>query len=111
MSALLDVVAATGPGLVGRATVVFVLASALAVALRAASAAERHLVWSAALAAALALPVIHLAAPAWHVLPLVGTESVGAGPAADGPIYQDDVTVKELSRFPHLLQTEPPLFG
>jgi len=86
MSALLDVVAATGPGLVGRATVVFVLASALAVALRAASAAERHLVWSAALAAALALPVIHLAAPAWHVLPLVGTESVGAGPAADGPI-------------------------
>ena len=86
MSALLDVVAATGPGLVGRATVVFVLASALAVALRAASAAERHLVWSAALAAALALPVIHLAAPAWHVLPLVGTGSVGAGPAADGPI-------------------------
>lgn len=86
MSRFLDVVAAAGPGLVARATVVFVVAAALAGALRASSAAQRHLVWAAALAAALALPVIHLAAPAWPILPAVDAESAGARLAADGPI-------------------------
>ncbi|MCY3014064.1 MAG: M56 family metallopeptidase [Planctomycetota bacterium] len=86
MTGFLDHVAAAGPGLAMRSTVLFLAACGLAIAMKRASAADRHLVWAATLAAALALPVIHLAAPAWHVLPLVGTESVGAGPAADGPI-------------------------
>jgi beta-lactamase regulating signal transducer with metallopeptidase domain len=86
MTGFLDHVAAAGPGLAMRSTVLFLAACGLAIAMKRASAAERHLVWSAALAAALALPVIHLAAPAWHVLPVVGTGSVGAGPADDEPI-------------------------
>ena len=86
MTGFLDHVAAAGPGLAMRSTVLFLAACGLAIAMKRASAAERHLVWSAASAAALALPVNHPAAPAWHVLPLVGPERVGAGPAAAGPI-------------------------
>lgn len=86
MTGLLDLVAATGPGLVARATAVFAVAVGLAVILRSASAAQRHLVWAAALAAALVLPALHLAAPAWPVLPTVGMPIAGPRSATDGPL-------------------------
>ena len=85
MSGFLDLVAAAGPGLVVRATVVLAVAVVLAGALRSSSAAERHLVWAAALAAVLMLPAIHHALPAWPILPAVGTRGGSDRPAADGP--------------------------
>ena len=85
MTDVLDVVAAIGPGIVARATVVFAVAAGVAVILRTASAAQRHVVWAAALAAALVLPALHLAAPAWPVLPTVDMQIAAAGKAADGP--------------------------
>jgi|694.fasta_scaffold06862_6 beta-lactamase regulating signal transducer with metallopeptidase domain len=86
MTGFLDHVAAAGPGLAMRSTVLFLAACGLAIAMKRASAAERHLVWAATLAGVLALPLIHAVAPGWYVLPVVGTGNVRVGPAADGPI-------------------------
>ena len=69
MTKFLDLVAAAGPELSIRATVLYVAACGLALALRRGSAADRHLVWAAVLAGGLTLPLIHAIAPGWHVLP------------------------------------------
>ena len=53
----------------GKSAVVLGAAAMLTVIMRNASAARRHLVWSAAVVAVLALPVASLVAPAWGVLP------------------------------------------
>lgn len=92
MSGFLDLVAAAGPGLVARATVVLAVAVVLAGALRSSSAAARHLVWAAALGAVLVLPPIHRVIPAWPILPTVGTGDGSAPPAADGPIAVSENT-------------------
>jgi TonB family protein len=61
-----------------KGTSVLVLAVILTVALRRASAAARHLVWTLALGAILALPVFSLTVPAWN-LPLLSPWSARAG--------------------------------
>ncbi|MDQ3606622.1 MAG: hypothetical protein M3418_10630, partial [Gemmatimonadota bacterium] len=50
-----------------KATLLLLMASLLALALRRASAASRHLVWSLALAALLVLPPLSLLLPDWTV--------------------------------------------
>ena len=62
-------VAEAGPGMAIRATVLFVVASLVSLALTKASAAQRHLVWVAALMGAMVLPAIHAWGPEWAVWP------------------------------------------
>jgi TonB family protein len=50
-----------------KSTTLLLLAAAVALALRRASAASRHLVWTLALSALLVLPVLALTLPAWEV--------------------------------------------
>jgi TonB family protein len=72
-----------------KATVILAAAYACAAMLKQASAASRHLVWTAAIAATLLLPVLAAVLPGWRVAvpPRVATEltvrpSQPAGPAA-----------------------------
>lgn len=60
-----------------KASVVLTIAAVAAAALRRASAASRHLVWTCALLAALALPVVSIAVPRWQ-LPILLLESTPA---------------------------------
>ena len=69
MNEFLMRLAETGPSLTIRVTVLLAVASGVSLALARASAAQRHLVWAAALAASLALPVMHVCAPEWGMLP------------------------------------------
>ncbi|HYT91569.1 MAG TPA: hypothetical protein VEL76_22845, partial [Gemmataceae bacterium] len=50
-----------------KGTVILAIACVAALALRRASAAVRHLVWVSALVSLLALPVLSLVGPRWHV--------------------------------------------
>jgi hypothetical protein len=50
-----------------KATVILLAAAFASLALRRSSAATRHLVWTSALLAALALPLLALALPRWEV--------------------------------------------
>jgi len=66
-----------------KGTIVLMGAYGLSVLLGRSSAAMRHLVWAAALAALLALPVASLVAPAWDVArPVVVSSIAPAAPAA-----------------------------
>ena len=65
-----------------KATIILGVAGLTAVLLRRASAASRHLVWTAALLAALVLPVLSMALPRWQMA-VVTLPSV-ASPAAAG---------------------------
>ncbi len=63
---------AAGPVLVDasvRSAVVLAAAALLTLAMRRASAAERHLVWLLALGSTLALPIFSALLPAWRILP------------------------------------------
>jgi HEAT repeat protein/beta-lactamase regulating signal transducer with metallopeptidase domain len=74
------------PGVVDalvKSTAVLACAWAIAFALRGASAAARHLVWSLALASLLALPLLSAIVPAWH-LPITSAPSVAVAPAPAG---------------------------
>ncbi len=62
-----------------KATIVLLAAWLLTRAMARSSAAARHLVWTVAIVAALALPLIQATAPRWHV-PLLPAPSVPAGP-------------------------------
>jgi HEAT repeat protein/beta-lactamase regulating signal transducer with metallopeptidase domain len=65
-----------------KATLLLAIAAGVAAMLRTASAASRHLVWTSALLAALALPLLSLALPRWKV-PVV---TLGSAPSAlDAP--------------------------
>ena len=65
-----------------KATLVIACAAAVAMALRSASAACRHLCWCLGLSAALVLPALSLALPrwSWRVLP-AATDTVGPIPS------------------------------
>ncbi len=68
-----------------KGSVLFLLAFLVAGLLRRASAATRHAVWAAALAAALVLPVLFAVLPGWQV-PVLPGEAVGSAvPAAPRP--------------------------
>ena len=66
-----------------KGALVLAAAGLLTAALRKRAAAVRYLVWCAALLSLLALPVLSLALPAWHVPVLLGTADVGVTPLAD----------------------------
>lgn len=78
MSDFLNWVAAIGFDLAVRATVLFVMAWGMSLALAKGSAAQRHLVWGAALAGSLLLPVIYFGAPQWRVWPTPASKQVAA---------------------------------
>ena len=67
---------------IAKATIILGVAGVTTVLLRRASAASRHLVWTAALLAALVLPVLSMALPRWQMA-VVTLPSV-ASPSADG---------------------------
>ena len=62
-----------------KGTLFLLLAVALALGLRRASAASRHLLWTLALGAMLALPIVSLTVPAWHVPILSSLVATAAG--------------------------------
>ena len=64
-----------------KSAIILLAAGALAVTLRRASAASRHLVWSLAIVSLLALPIFSFALPSWRlpVLPSLAAASVDAG--------------------------------
>jgi HEAT repeat protein/beta-lactamase regulating signal transducer with metallopeptidase domain len=70
--------------LVVKATLLLACAALLTTALRRSSAATRHLIWTAALMAALALPVLSLTLPRWNVpvLTVSAPDRFAATPAA-----------------------------
>lgn len=86
MTEFLDGVTELGPELAVRATVLFGVACGLAWCLRSGSAAQRHLVWGAALAGSLVLPVMHVTVPEWRVWPGPVVEQVDATASADSAI-------------------------
>ena len=67
---------------IAKATIILGVAGLTTVLLRRASAASRHLVWTAALLAALVLPALSMALPRWQMA-VVTLPSV-ASPSADG---------------------------
>lgn len=71
---------------VAKATVLLAVAALLAATLRRSSAASRHLVWTCALLAALALPLLSLALPRWQ-MPLV---TIAAPQAVDATPVESD---------------------
>ncbi|HEV2248400.1 MAG TPA: M56 family metallopeptidase, partial [Terriglobia bacterium] len=83
--------AISGPGLTilleifVKGTILVLFAAALALMLRRASAASRHLVWTVTLCAVLALPVLALALPAWEVPILSSARSGTASEAISIP--------------------------
>lgn len=68
-----------------RGAVLLLLAWAATRLMRRASAASRHLVWSAALAGVVLLPVLGVVVPRWRVLPVPGALAPAAQPAAVSP--------------------------
>lgn len=76
-----------------RDTAVLLVAAALVAALRRDSAATRHLTWTLALAATLAVPILYLTVPAWKV-PLLppsathGAKAEGGSRALSGACVQ-----------------------
>jgi beta-lactamase regulating signal transducer with metallopeptidase domain len=69
MIEFLGQVAEAGPELAIRSTVLFVLAIGLSMAWPRASAAQRHLLWNAALAGSLVLPILYFSVPKYRVWP------------------------------------------
>jgi beta-lactamase regulating signal transducer with metallopeptidase domain len=69
--------------LVAKATLVLAAAALAAWALRRGSAARRHLVWTMAMGALLALPALSLGLPEWEPA-LLAIDTLGAGAAAEG---------------------------
>ncbi len=89
-------------GTVFRGTCLLLLCGGLVLALRRASAAARHLVWSLGLGAMLALPFISLALPAWDV-PVITTWL--SGPASkrnatkeDSPVFRSQINRDDTAR-------------
>ncbi len=66
-----------------KSSVVFAAAWLAALALRRSSAASRHLVWSLAIVASLAIPVLSLSVPQWPLLP-------AAEPALEQPLALEE---------------------
>ena len=97
-----------------KGVLILVIAVALNFALRRASAASRHLVWSLALASLLALPILSFGLPSWQVPVLPGSfaeaqpaavandlETAGSAPSASASLPQDYVSnaaVKQQAR-------------
>jgi beta-lactamase regulating signal transducer with metallopeptidase domain len=86
MNEFLVSVAETGPSLTIRVTVLFAAAAGVALALGKASAAQRHLVWAAALATSLVLPAMHVCAPEWGVLPAFTAKHTSSPAMREAPM-------------------------
>jgi beta-lactamase regulating signal transducer with metallopeptidase domain len=89
---------------IAKATVILVVAALASFALRRASAAARHLVWTLALTSAVVLPVLSLALPRWQV-GLVTVER--AGPAVT-PGTTDSIVGSAPDAAPPDLSVGPP---
>lgn len=77
-----------------KGTLVLAATSVVAFALRGASAATRHVIWSVGMAGALALPILSELLPMWSV-DLLPAESVSA-PAAVAPAAAGGIGIEEL---------------
>jgi HEAT repeat protein/beta-lactamase regulating signal transducer with metallopeptidase domain len=75
-----------------KATVVLVAAFAATTALRRASAALRHLIWTLALVSALLMPVLSLALPRWELPLLSVAASASPEPLPPAPAIESDAT-------------------
>src|SRR5688572_32636627 len=70
-----------------KATVVLTGAWLLTLAMARHSAASRHLVWTLAMVAVLALPAMQVAGPSWNLPVLTGSLSAVASAEAEDPVY------------------------
>src|SRR5262245_24060564 len=66
-----------------KAILVLAVAAGLSFALRHASAAARHFVWTVAIAGVLALPILSLSLPVWRVAVLSSHEAAPSSPATN----------------------------
>ncbi len=80
---------------VAKATILLALAGGVTLLLRRASAASRHLVWTVALLAALAAPVLSLTLPRWQ-LPIVTLASASA-PDAEAALAPADMASQRMA--------------
>ncbi|MEO6212523.1 MAG: M56 family metallopeptidase, partial [Vicinamibacterales bacterium] len=92
-----------------KATLLLAAAALTTLALQRASAAARHLVWTVALLAALALPVLSIALPRWQVPIVTLTASAPAAPA-DAPVDGALLRMAERldQRAPHAVTSDAP---
>ena len=89
-----------------KASALLTIAALVAAALRRASAASRHLVWTCALLAALALPIVSIAVPRWQ-LPIFLLQSAGAD-VKGTPVVTPPPTAVEP---PSIGRVAPPITG
>src|SRR5688572_760682 len=75
-----------------KGTLVLLATGAAAFALRRASAATRHVVWTVGMAGALALPILSQLLPAWTV-DILPTQAI-AGPAAAAPAAAEGIEIE-----------------
>ncbi len=102
--ARLDLVAEALIGAVGsaalKAVVILSVASMVAISMRRRSAASRHLVWTVALGATMAVLVLSAVVPAWPIVP-VATPSLGVStsdPAVVGPTSTSSIVEAAANR-------------
>jgi beta-lactamase regulating signal transducer with metallopeptidase domain len=92
-----------------KGSVLLLLAFLTAMGLRSASAAARHLVWTAALAGLVALPLVSVAAPEWRLPAVPGLDKVWNGmPDVDPPPEVAPAPTTARSRSPEATSTVPP---
>ncbi|HEX2208150.1 MAG TPA: hypothetical protein VHG93_10750, partial [Longimicrobium sp.] len=85
LTSALDSAASVLPQLAVKTAVVLAIATVLAFALRRRSAAARHLLWTAAIAGVLALPLVQMVPVRLAVLPVSLAGAADPAPAAPQP--------------------------
>lgn len=97
---------ATGLWIVTKATVILGIAALLALVLRGAAASTRHLVWTTALFAVLALPALWAVLPAWQPSVPAAVGEIAARVAA--PVASDAAEARGVAPAPASVQPATP---